>query len=140
MTDHRQRDEPDSQRRRPPEPTPSDPVAAEPANPERPGYGRRQWGVEEQGGWRGPGEGPGYRSSPSPTEPFQQGSVGGQVPGEYRQWGPSTDSRGEGRGRTEHRAEDLAEGTLGATEVDNELRGRRAGAAGVGAAPGTEPD
>ena len=54
---------------------------------ERPGYGRGEWGVEEQAGWRGPGEGPGYRQQRRPrAQEFQQGSAAGQIPGEYRQW------------------------------------------------------
>jgi hypothetical protein len=53
---------------------------------ERPGYGRGEWGVEEQGGWRGPGAGPGYRQTGQRVQEFQQGSAAGQIPGEYRQW------------------------------------------------------
>ena len=54
---------------------------------ERPGYGRGEWGSEEQqGGWRGPGEGPGYREARQGTQTFQQSSTGGQIPGEFRYW------------------------------------------------------
>ena len=53
---------------------------------ERPGYGRGEWGSQEQGGWRGPGEGPGYQQAGQRPETFQQSSTGGQIPGEYRYW------------------------------------------------------
>jgi len=53
---------------------------------ERPGYGRGEWGGEQQGGWRGPGEGPGYEQARERTQTFQQSSTGGQIPGEYRYW------------------------------------------------------
>lgn len=144
---------------------------------------------EDRGsGWRGPGEGPGYREARRRTPTFQQSSTGGQIPGEYRQWRsdqrPELVSRGRsdagergphaGRGpknyrrsddrireelcdrlmahpeidaseievevkeahvvlrgsvpdrRTKHRAEDLAERVLGALDIDNQLRVRRA--------------
>ena len=71
---------------------------------ERPGYGRGEWGVEEQGGWRGPGEGPGYRQTRERTQEFQQGSAAGQIPGEYRQWRsgqrPELGERARGPART----------------------------------------
>ena len=53
---------------------------------ERPGYGRGEWGSEQQGGWRGPGEGPGYREAQGRQQTFQQSSAGGQIPGEFRYW------------------------------------------------------
>ena len=56
---------------------------------DRPDYGRGELGVEEQGGWRGPGVGPGYRASGQRVRPFQQGEAGGQIPGERRQWSPN---------------------------------------------------
>jgi hypothetical protein len=52
----------------------------------RAGYGDGQWGLEQQDGWRGPGEGPTSEPFAGSAAPFQQGSAGGQVPGEYRQW------------------------------------------------------
>jgi hypothetical protein len=47
----------------------------------------RDTGPEDRGsGWRGPGEGPGYREARRRTPTFQQSSTGGQIPGELRQW------------------------------------------------------
>jgi len=40
----------------------------------------------ERAGWRGPGEGPGYRQARQQPQTFQQGSAAGQIPGEYRYW------------------------------------------------------
>src|SRR5262249_14844820 len=53
----------------------------------------------EQGEWRGPGAGPGYREARDPrrVRGFSSGaSAGGQVPGEIREWGRRGD-RGERR-------------------------------------------
>lgn len=58
-----------------------------------PGWGDT-WGAEEQTGWRGPGEMPGYRASERVRPHFHQSSSGGQIPGEFRNW-----SRGPHAGR-----------------------------------------
>jgi hypothetical protein len=51
------------------------------------GRGYEQVGQEQQGGWRGPGEMPGYRDAGRRgPQPFLQPSSGGQVPGEMRDW------------------------------------------------------
>ena len=57
---------------------------------ERQRYGGRGYehvGQEQQGGWRGPGEMPGYRDAGrGASRPFLQPTSGGQIPGELREW------------------------------------------------------
>ena len=59
------------------------------------GRGYEQVGQEQQGGWRGPGEMPGYREGGRRgQQAFLQPTSGGQVPGEMRDW-----ERDQGRDR-----------------------------------------
>ena len=62
---------------------------------DHPSWGR-SWGMEEQTGWRGPGEMPGYRTARTARPHFQQGSSGGQSAGEYRNWSPGSTQSGRG--------------------------------------------
>ena len=58
------------------------------------GRGYEQVGQEQQEGWRGPGEMPGYREgSRRGQQAFLQPSSGGQVPGEMRDWDRDPRSR-----------------------------------------------
>ncbi|HXT51093.1 MAG TPA: BON domain-containing protein [Thermoanaerobaculia bacterium] len=104
---------------------------------ERPGYGRGQWGSEEQGGWRGPGAGPGYREARQQTQTFQQSSAGGQIPGEYRYWRsgqrPELSGPHAGRGPKNYRRSDdrireelcdrlMAHPEIDASEIEVEVK------------------
>jgi len=70
--------------------------------------GERELERLEESGWRGPGEGPGYAETRGRTVPFLQGSTGGQIPGEYRQWEEQ-----------ERPAEDIAAEVAGVVDVIN---------------------
>jgi hypothetical protein len=61
------------------------------------------WGSQEQGGWRGPGEMPGYRDSRTARPHFLQSSSGGQIPAEQRNWSPGPHA---GRGPRGYRRSD----------------------------------
>ncbi|HET9766202.1 MAG TPA: BON domain-containing protein [Thermoanaerobaculia bacterium] len=80
---------------------------------------------EDRGsGWRGPGEGPGYREARKRTQTFQQSSTGGQIPGEYRQW--RSDQRPElasrGRSDTGERGPHAGRGPKNYRRSDDRIR------------------